>query len=187
MTAARRRCARLVEEGSRLNEQQIQIALIGHLKYRLAPGVWFCAIPNGGYRRPIEAKLLQGQGVRAGAPDLLFVKDGLAYVDPNTGDLRIWASDAAFHSDAELRIPAEDVDDFLNGLAELVGREPLLEQNSPKPSDNLAAGDLRPQPLSGAERVRRHRERKRNGCNEGNDENVTGNAPALLEELGGDE
>jgi hypothetical protein len=38
----------------------------------------------------------------------------------------------------------------------------------------------------GAERVRRHRERKRNGCNEGNDENVTGNEPALLE-LGGDE
>ena len=42
-----------------------------------------------------------------------------AYVDKDTGDLRIWGSDAAQQCDTELRINAEDVRDFINGLVEL--------------------------------------------------------------------
>jgi hypothetical protein len=63
----------------RPTEQQIQKTIIAHLKHRQAPNVWWCAIPNGDFRRPIEAKILQSQGVRAGAPDLMFVKAGHAY------------------------------------------------------------------------------------------------------------
>lgn len=32
----------------------------------------FAAIPNGGYRRPIEAAIFKGQGVQSGVPDLLI-------------------------------------------------------------------------------------------------------------------
>jgi hypothetical protein len=133
-----------------------------------------------------------------------------AYVDQR-GDLRIWAQDSAYQCDSELRIPAEDVGDFINGLAELVGREPLLEPRSEpvavrEVGNNFrsngssfvdAPADSQPRnsrsdstvlstdarPLTGAERVRRHREKKRNGCNEGNGQNVTGNAPDMLVEL----
>jgi hypothetical protein len=102
-----------------------------------------------------------------------------AYVDQR-GDLRIWAQDSAYQCDAELRIPAEDIDDFINRLAELVGREPLLEQTTPKPSDKLAAGDSHPRPLTNAERARRYRasrkqrhENRHDECAEARDATVT--------------
>lgn len=37
-----------------------------------AAGVLFCAVPNGGSRRPSEARRLVAEGVEAGAPDLLI-------------------------------------------------------------------------------------------------------------------
>jgi hypothetical protein len=43
-----------------------------------------------------------------------------AYLDPESGDLRIHASDAAEQCDTELRINAEDVRDFISGLVALV-------------------------------------------------------------------
>jgi hypothetical protein len=36
-------------------------------------GIVFFAVPNGGERNPREAKKLQREGVRAGAPDLVLV------------------------------------------------------------------------------------------------------------------
>jgi hypothetical protein len=113
-----------------------------------------------------------------------------AYVDQNTGDLRIWASDAAFHCDSELRIAAEDVGDFINGLAELAGRPPRLGPRSepvafdapPPTAAQQTNGDSRP--LTNAERQRRYREHKRNGeVTKRNDEGMPRNATALLEEL----
>jgi hypothetical protein len=114
-----------------------------------------------------------------------------AYIDPNTGDLRIWACDGAFQCDTELRIAAEDVADFINRLAELVGRPPLLEARKEIPDPRFLSEEAPPltaaqqandgdsRPLSGAERARRYRAKQR-------DENVTQrDAPALLEEPGG--
>jgi hypothetical protein len=35
--------------------------------------------PNGGYRRPIEAKIFQGMGVISGAPDVFLIHGGQTY------------------------------------------------------------------------------------------------------------
>jgi hypothetical protein len=39
---------------------------------------WF-AVPNGGFRRKIEAAIMKGLGVRAGIPDLVILAKGRAY------------------------------------------------------------------------------------------------------------
>lgn len=60
-------------------EQQIHKAVIAHLKQRGAPGlVWFHP-PNGGSRRPKEAAILKGLGVRPGVSDLILLHKGHAY------------------------------------------------------------------------------------------------------------
>ena len=59
-------------------EQALQKAVVGHLQWRARPDVWFCAIPNGDARSPIEGAIFKGLGVVAGAPDLLIVRDGRA-------------------------------------------------------------------------------------------------------------
>jgi hypothetical protein len=63
----------------RCSEQQIQRAVFDHLRLRAARGVFAFHVPNGGYRRPIEAKILQGLGVRAGVPDVFIVHDGRCF------------------------------------------------------------------------------------------------------------
>jgi hypothetical protein len=60
-------------------EAQIQRAVFEHLRIRGAPGVFAFAVPNGGYRRPIEAAILKGLGVRAGVPDLFCVHHGRCF------------------------------------------------------------------------------------------------------------
>jgi hypothetical protein len=57
-------------------EQAIQRAVVQHLRTRGAPGMWWCHVPNGGWRSPIEASIMKGLGVRAGVPDLLFCVKG---------------------------------------------------------------------------------------------------------------
>jgi hypothetical protein len=60
-------------------EQQIQRALIQHIKARGVPDLFWFAVPNGGYRHPIEAKNLKATGVRAGVPDLCFLHNSKFY------------------------------------------------------------------------------------------------------------
>src|SRR5262249_56152814 len=60
-------------------EQQIQRAVLEHLKLRHAPGVYWFHVANGGYRAPIEAKGLKSLGVMAGAPPLLLIPRGKTY------------------------------------------------------------------------------------------------------------
>jgi hypothetical protein len=60
-------------------EQLIQRALVERLAWQKPAGVWFCHVANGGYRRPTEAAIMAGMGVRRGAPDLLFIVDGRMY------------------------------------------------------------------------------------------------------------
>ena len=50
----------------RYSEQQIQRALFDHLSTTRRPDCFYFRVPNGGYRKPIEATILQGLGVRAG-------------------------------------------------------------------------------------------------------------------------
>jgi hypothetical protein len=60
-------------------EQQIQRAVFQHLRARSAPNVFAFHPANGGYRRPTEAKILQGLGVTSGVPDIIAVKDGRCF------------------------------------------------------------------------------------------------------------
>ena len=57
-------------------EQDIQRAVIRHLKLRSIPGVFFFAVPNGGYRLPVEAAILKGLGVKSGVPDVIIIHCG---------------------------------------------------------------------------------------------------------------
>lgn len=60
-------------------EDQIQRAVVQHLRQRGVPGLVFVHVPNGGKRRPIEAAIFKGLGVRAGVSDLLLWHDGRSY------------------------------------------------------------------------------------------------------------
>jgi hypothetical protein len=59
-------------------EQELQRSLIEQLRWRARPDVWWCAIPNGGWRSPVEGAIFKALGVQPGAPDLLVVRQGLA-------------------------------------------------------------------------------------------------------------
>ena len=60
-------------------EQQIQKAVLEHLAWRGVPGLWWCHVPNGGYRTAIEAAIFKGLGLIPGVPDLLLVYRGQLY------------------------------------------------------------------------------------------------------------
>ena len=60
-------------------EDQIQRAVFDHLRLRGAPRMFAFHPANGGYRKPIEAAVLKGLGVRAGVPDLIAVHEGRCY------------------------------------------------------------------------------------------------------------
>lgn len=60
-------------------EDQIQKAVLGHLKIRPNGDLFFFHVPNGGYRKPAEAAILYSLGVVAGVPDLIILKLGKCY------------------------------------------------------------------------------------------------------------
>jgi hypothetical protein len=60
-------------------EATIQRAVFAHLRARGAPGVFAFAVPNGGYRKPVEAAILKGLGVVAGVPDVIVIHQGRVY------------------------------------------------------------------------------------------------------------
>lgn len=59
----------------------------------LAPGVVYWHTPNGGARAAFEAKRFKESGVKAGIPDLLFLREGRLYglelKEPGGGRLSI--------------------------------------------------------------------------------------------------
>jgi hypothetical protein len=59
-----------------VTEADIQRAVLAHIAARGVPGVFAMHYPAGGYRRPVEARILQSLGARAGVPDLLLVQHG---------------------------------------------------------------------------------------------------------------
>ena len=60
-------------------EDAIQRAVFQHIRARGVPGLVAVHVPNGGFRRPVEAAIMKGIGVTAGVPDLLAWHDGRAY------------------------------------------------------------------------------------------------------------
>jgi hypothetical protein len=60
-------------------EQQIQRAVLEHLAWRGVPGLWWCHVPNGGYRTAVEATIFKSLGLIPGVPDLLLVHGGRLY------------------------------------------------------------------------------------------------------------
>jgi hypothetical protein len=68
-----------VMSGRRCSEQQIQRAIIDHLKWRGVPGLFWFHPANGGLRTTIEAAIFRGLGVVAGVPDLILVHAGRTY------------------------------------------------------------------------------------------------------------
>jgi hypothetical protein len=60
-------------------EDAIQRAVFQHLAARAAPNVYAFHVPNGGHRKPIEAAILKGLGVRPGTPDVFLVREGRCY------------------------------------------------------------------------------------------------------------
>jgi hypothetical protein len=60
-------------------EDAIQRAVFQNLRARGAPGVFAFAVPNGGYRKPIEASIMKGMGVVAGVPDIIAIHKGRVY------------------------------------------------------------------------------------------------------------
>jgi hypothetical protein len=53
-------------------EARLQKSIVDFVRY-VAPDVLIFAVPNGGYRRPAEAGILNATGVVAGIPDLCVI------------------------------------------------------------------------------------------------------------------
>ena len=71
-------------------EQQLQKAVLEHLRLRGAPNVFAFHCPNGGARSPIEAAIFKSLGVVAGVPDLLIICDGNVFaLELKTSDGRL--------------------------------------------------------------------------------------------------
>jgi hemin uptake protein HemP len=60
-------------------EQQLQKAVLDHLRRRAVPCTFAFHPANGGARSPVEARILKSQGVVARVPDIIIVHDGKTY------------------------------------------------------------------------------------------------------------
>jgi hypothetical protein len=60
-------------------EQELQRAVFAHFDFRSAPNTFAFHPFNGGRRSPIEAAIYTRLGVRPGVPDVIAIKDGLAF------------------------------------------------------------------------------------------------------------
>ena len=105
-------------------EQSLQEKLVRALKLALTRETTFFAVPNGGARSRSEAAILNGQGVLAGVPDLIFVSKGRAFgleLKSETGSLSV-AQRAAHVAlrDAGMRVEvARSLDEALEHLREM--------------------------------------------------------------------
>lgn len=57
-------------------EFRLQCALVRHIRARLTAGTYWTALPMGEKRSAATGARLKAMGVRAGAPDLLFIRGG---------------------------------------------------------------------------------------------------------------
>jgi hypothetical protein len=50
-----------------------------HLRARGTSSVFAFHVPNGGYRRSVEAAIMKGLGVVPGVPDIIAIRDGRVF------------------------------------------------------------------------------------------------------------
>jgi hypothetical protein len=60
-------------------EQSLQRAVIDLIATTAHPYAFTFHVPNGGWRRPTEAKIMKGLGVVPGVPDLIILFGGRAF------------------------------------------------------------------------------------------------------------
>ena len=65
--------------GRRYREQEVQRAVVAHLRWRGQRDVYWFHVGNGGWRSPAEARVFAGLGVRPGVPDLILIRAGTTY------------------------------------------------------------------------------------------------------------
>jgi hypothetical protein len=89
-------------------EAGIQRAVFEHLRVRGARDMYAFAVPNGGLRSPIEAKIMASLGVHAGTPDIVAICGGRAYcLELKAPEGRL--SEAQIRAHAELRHAGAEV------------------------------------------------------------------------------
>lgn len=82
----------------RRTEQAVQGMLVRTLRLVLPRSAFVFAVPNGGWRSPIEAAIFQGQGVVAGFPDLTVLWAGRAFcMEVKSDEGRVAARQVAVH------------------------------------------------------------------------------------------
>jgi VRR-NUC domain len=89
-------------------EQQLQRAVLDHLRWRAVPNTFAFHPANGGWRSAIEAQILKSQGVVAGVPDVIIVHGGRTYgleLKADSGRL----SDAQRQCHEQMRAAGADV------------------------------------------------------------------------------
>ena len=64
---------------ARRPEQTLQRAVVEHLRWRGAAGLFAFHCPNGGWRSAIEARVFKSLGVIAGIPDLILIHGGQVF------------------------------------------------------------------------------------------------------------
>ena len=109
------------DSGCPIPEQQIHRAVVQHLRARGMPGLVFIHVPNGGYRRPSEAAIFSGLGVRAGVSDLLLWHGGKSFaLELKADGGRVTKGQREFLSDMEgagaYTCLAEGLDDAIEML-----------------------------------------------------------------------
>jgi hypothetical protein len=61
------------------SERQVQRAVLQRLALQAPAGTTWFHVPNGGFRKPVEAAILKADGVVSGVPDLCIITGGRAY------------------------------------------------------------------------------------------------------------
>ena len=82
-------------------ESQIQIQMVKWFRLQY-PRYIIAAIPNGGQRSALEAKIMKGEGVVAGFSDLIIiVRENVLFIEVKTNDGIQSDLQAKFQSDVE--------------------------------------------------------------------------------------
>lgn len=80
-----------------ISEHDLQKTVCQYLDAVLPSSVRYFAVPNGGHRNKATAGRLKAEGVKAGIPDLVFLRGGsAAFVEMKTGTGRLSVAQAEF-------------------------------------------------------------------------------------------